>query len=306
MKKVIFCFLACDIYENIRATVETLLDNKTVRRVNLLVAGGCSVQPQDGCGVITIGNIASSDTVKAVANISSEEYTLISTTSKGITFGQNALSRFVRIAADIDAAIVYSDYRQMEWHAAEDGMQAVRSLHPVIDYQEGSIRDDFDFGPVILVKTELLKKYVQENERNNWSFAGLYDMRLYISRIGTVFHINEYLYTVEAQRRVFDESEQQFDYVNPANRDVQMEMEKVATNHLKIIGANIDTCTYKCPDFNEQDFPVEASVIIPVKNREKTILDAITSALSQETSFDYNVIVVDNHSTDATTHLIDE
>ncbi len=306
MKKGIDCFLACDNYENIKATVETLLDNKTVKRVNLLVAGGCSVQPHDGCGAVTIANIASSDTIKAIANISSEEYTLISTTSKGITFGQNALSRFVRIAADIDAAIVYSDYWQMEWHAAEDGMQTVRSPHPVIDYQEGSIRDDFDFGPVILVKTELLKKYVHESEHKNWSFAGLYDMRLFLSRIGTIFHINEYLYTVEAQRRVFDESEQQFDYVNPANRDVQIEMEKVATNHLKIIGANIDTCTYKCPDFYEQDFPVEASVIIPVKNREKTILDAITSALSQETSFDYNVIVVDNHSTDSTTHLIGE
>ena len=138
----------------------------------------------------------------------------------------------------------------------------------------------------------------------DYQYAGLYDLRLYLSRKGEIFHLNEYLYT-EAELDTRKSGEKQFDYVNPRNREVQIEMERACTAHLEKVGAIVDTNFYRQPDFDEQDFACEASVVIPVFNREKTIADAVKSALSQKTNFPYNVIVVNNHSTDSTGEILD-
>ena len=174
----------------------------------------------------------------------------------------------------------------------------------MIDYFPGSIRDDFDFGSLWLFKTSLLHTFAMQAGEHDYQYAGLYALRLFLSRKGQLFHINECLYT-EEELDLRASGVKQFDYVNPRNREVQIEMEHAATAHLAEIGAKIDPSFYRRPDFNEQDFGIEASVVIPVFNREKTILDAVNSALGQKANFKFNVIVVDNHSTDKTTELLD-
>lgn len=223
------------------------------------------------------------------------DYALIVTAPCAIELGQNCLERLVRTAVDTEAAMVYSDY-----YTEND---SVREKHPVIDYQEGSLRDDFDFGPMVLVRADLMHEWASQQDLAEYKGAGLYDLRLFLSRKAPLFHLNELLYTaspIEAGKP----GERQFDYVDPRNRDVQIEMEKACTAHLEKIGARIDAANYMEPDFDEQDFDFEASVIIPVYNREKTIADAVGSALRQKTSFRYNVIVVDNHSTDSTGSIL--
>jgi hypothetical protein len=180
---------------------------------------------------------------------------------------------------------------------------ADRYGHPVIDYQLGSIRDDFDFGSLWLVKTSLLHTFAMQAGEHDYQYAGLYALRLFLSREGQLLHLNEALYKeVELDTRA--SGVKQFDYVNPRNREVQIEMENAATAHLDAIGAKIDSSYYRTPDFSEQEFSVEASVVIPVYNRAKTIADAVNSALQQKTSFKFNVIVVDNHSTDGTSEIL--
>ena len=199
------------------------------------------------------------------------------------------------VAGDTEAAMVYSDRYTME--------QGARKAHPVIDYQEGALRDDFDFGSVWLVRTSLLHQYTSSEQDHDYQYAALYDLRLFLSREGRLLHLNEYLYT-EEERDLRASGEKQFDYVNPRNREVQIEMEKACTAHLKAVNAQVDTSLYNEVDFAEQEFAIEASVVIPVFNREKTIKDAVESALSQKATFKYNVIVVDNHSTDGTSEIL--
>ena len=175
----------------------------------------------------------------------------------------------------------------------------------VIDYQSGSLRDDFDFGSLWCIKAQALADYIAQPDREEYQFAALYDLRLYLSRVGEIFHLNEFLYS-EAELDTRKSGEKQFDYVNPRNREVQIEMEKACTQHLGKVGALIDTTFYRQPDFGEQDFEYEASVIIPVFNREKTVADAVKSALGQKANFKFNVIVVNNHSTDRTGEILDE
>ena len=174
--------------------------------------------------------------------------------------------------------------------------------HPLIDYQLGSVRDDFDFGPLLLMRGDLLRQWARE-QGGDWQYGGLFDLRLFLSRQGELLHLNEYLYTkVEDDLRL--SGEKQFDYVNPANRDVQVEMEQVCTAHLKTIGALVEPSQMLTVDLDEQPFDVEASVVIPVYNRARTIADAVRSALGQQTAFPFNVIVVDNHSTDGTGEIL--
>ena len=229
------------------------------------------------------GRLTSTDSLRQVAEQSQGRYVMLAVKPARLVLGQNCIERMVRAADDTGAAMVYADRRGC----------------PSIDYQLGSVRDDFDFGSLLLLRTELLRQWAAQETLASYQFAGLYDLRLFLSRKGELFHLNEPLYT-EEQTDLRASGEKQFDYVNPQNREVQVEMEKAVTQHLAAIGAKLDAGNYPCPDFNEQDFPVEASVIIPVFNREKTIRDAVESALSQKASFKYNVIVVDNHSTDGT------
>ena len=243
--------------------------------------------------------LPSSDTLRTISAQAKGEYTVVVTKSTRLLLGAGALERMARVADDSGAALVYADRLERK----EDDGKWKEEKHPAIDYQLGAIRDDFDFGPLLLIRTSLLKAWAKEHADTSYQYAGLYDLRLYLSRHGELLHLNEMLYTVEEQDNR-KSGEKQFDYVNPANRAVQIEMEQVATQHLKAIGALIDTTAYADVDFDEQFFPVEASVVIPVYNRVRTIKDAVESALSQETSFPFNVIVVDNHSTDGTSDIL--
>ncbi len=233
----------------------------------------------------------------AVARQSRSAFVALFTKPVQMLLGTGALERMAQAAADTGSAMVYADHRKL----LADGQPP--QPHPLIDYQPGSIRDDFDFGSLLLIRGDLLRQWADEQGTARWRFAGLYDLRLWLSRKGSLLHLNEMLYT-EAETDLRTSGEKQFDYVNPANRDVQVEMEQVATAHLRAIGALVDTQALEEVDYDEQDFPVEASVIIPVYNREKTIADAVKSALSQQTKFSYNVIVVDNHSTDGTGDIL--
>lgn len=243
------------------------------------------------------GNILSSATVVELAEKCEAEYAMLYLSESLINMGLFAEERFHQIADDSRASMVYADY----YEASEDALQP----HPLIEYQEGSLRDDFAFGPVLLVRVSAWREALL-SLKTEYEFAGLYALRLALSRIAPIVHIDEYLYSVkEIDTRA--SGEKIFDYVNPRNRQVQIEMEKACTEHLKVIGA------YLSPVFKEIDwskdsasFAVEASVIIPVRNRVRTIRDAIKSVLAQKTNFNFNLIVIDNHSTDGTTEAIGE
>ena len=299
MRQKIDLFLPCEDLDVAQEALLELHDNKTVQHINLLVSAdfAASHQVPDGCTFIVVDRLESSNTVSSIAENTDADYVIICTKATPIRWGLYALERFLRTADDTGAVMVYSDYYSVQEGKLEK--------HPVIDYQAGSLRDDFDFGSLWLVKAQNLLDYAAQQDRQEYQFAGLYDLRLYLSRVGEIFHINEFLYT-EDELDTRKSGEKQFDYVNPRNREVQIEMEKACTHHLEKVGALVDTNYYRQPDFDEQEFEYEASVIIPVFNREKTIADAVKSALSQKTSFKFNVIVVNNHSTDRTGEILSE
>ena len=299
MRQKIDLFLPCEDQDVAQEALLELHDNKTVQHINLLVSAdfAASHQVPDGCTFIVVDRLESSNTVSSIAENTDADYVIICTKATPIRWGLYALERFLRTADDTGAVMVYSDHYSVQEGKLEK--------HPVIDYQAGSLRDDFDFGSLWLVKAQNLLDYAARQDRQEYQFAGLYDLRLYLSRVGEIFHINEFLYT-EDELDTRKSGEKQFDYVNPRNREVQIEMEKACTHHLEKVGALVDTNYYRQPDFDEQEFEYEASVIIPVFNREKTIADAVKSALSQKTSFKFNVIVVNNHSTDRTGEILSE
>ena len=293
------CFLPCSDLAEIAPTLAQMRECRAVKHINLLVSEefAATHTAPEGCTLIVVDNLRSSVAVSRVAENLDCEYALVYTKTTPLTIGLYAIRRMLRIATETGAEMVYSDH-----YSVENGNTV---NHPVIDYQTGSLRDDFDFGSVLVIKSRSIKEYATENADKDYRFAALYDLRLFLSRKGKIFHINEYLYT-EEESDTRTSGEKQFDYVDPRNRNVQIEMEKAVTEHLKLTGAFIDTSNYETPDFNEQAFDCEASVIIPVRNREKTICDAVDSALAQKTKFKFNVIVVDNHSTDNTTALLRE
>ena len=299
MRQKIDLFLPCEDLDVAQEALLELHDNKTVQHINLLVSAdfAASHQVPDGCTFIVVDRLESSNTVSSIAENTDADYVIICTKATPIRWGLYALERFLRTADDTGAVMVYSDHYSVQKGKLEK--------HPVIDYQAGSLRDDFDFGSLWLVKAQNLLDYAAQQDRQEYQFAGLYDLRLYLSRVGEIFHINEFLYT-EDELDTRKSGEKQFDYVNPRNREVQIEMEKACTHHLEKVGALVDTNYYRLPDFDEQEFEYEASVIIPVFNREKTIADAVKSALCQKTSFKFNVIVVNNHSTDRTGEILSE
>ncbi|MFT3753229.1 MAG: glycosyltransferase family A protein [Paludibacter sp.] len=290
--KQINCFLACNNANETLKTVEQIRQSTFVQAIYLLVKNSTDIQI-DGCQNIEIDSLQSSETIRKIANKSDAAYSLIYTKDSTLELGQFALERFYRIAEDTQAGLVYSDYYEIK--------ESVRSNHPVIDYQEGSLRDDFNFGSVLFYNVACLKKAVEETT-STYQFAGLYNLRLKVSQQAELVHMNEYLYA-EVETDTRKSGEKQFDYVDPKNRAVQVEMEAACTEHLKAIGGYLAP-QFKKIEFNESNFPVEASVIIPIRNRVKTVEDAIKSVLMQKTTFPFNLIIVDNFSTDGTSELI--
>jgi SpoIID/LytB domain protein len=299
MREKIDLFLPCEYIDDAQNALSVLHEYKTVQHIHFLVSADFAAHHQvpEGCTFVITDRLESSNTIVSIAENTDADYVMICTRHTTIGWGNNTLERFLRVADDTDAVMVYADHYKM----VEDKMEK----HPVIDYQSGSLRDDFDFGSLWCIKAQALADYIAQPDREEYQFAALYDLRLYLSRVGEIFHLNEFLYS-EAELDTRKSGEKQFDYVNPRNREVQIEMEKACTQHLSKVGALIDTTFYRQPDFGEQDFEYEASVIIPVFNREKTVADAVKSALGQKANFKFNVIVVNNHSTDRTGEILDE
>ena len=245
------------------------------------------------CQEVTIDSIQSSNSLQKISRCLKTEYLLLLAKPASVSFPSSSLEKFLNMARKSNAGMVYSDF-------GETKSGAIQS-HPTGNYQLGSIRDDFEFGPLLFINSESFKKAARSFQYY-YQLAGLYDLRLKISQSEKILRIPEFLYTVE-EAEFRKPGEKQFDYVNPRNRDVQIEMERAATNHLKKIDAFLKP-PFRQVDFNREQFDYEASIIIPVKNRLKTIGDAVSSALKQKADFPFNIIVVDNHSTDGTTDLL--
>ncbi len=294
MNTTIHCFLPYIDEAQIAVTLDALKACPLVSHITLL-AGNRDAQACKGCDIIYTDYLTSSTTMRAIAQAADADYIALYTNSDSLVPGYFAFERFARIAADSDAGMAYSDY-----YTTADG---IRSNNPVIDYQFGSLRDDFNFGPLLFFTAAYFKAAAAGIEQN-YVAAGLYDLRLRVSRIAPLVHINEYLYNIVSTDNP-KEGERMFDYVDPKNRNVQIEMELACTEHLKEIGGYLEP-NFEDIDFDSVEFANEASVIIPVRNRVRTIRDAIRSVLCQKTDFPYNLIIIDNHSTDGTTEAINE
>jgi len=293
MTNKINCFILCETFEVWEDTLRHLTSVTLVNRIYLF-GRKQPVNLPEKCGYIRTDGRLSTNTIRKIADHSSgAAYALVIIRESKIGFGMLALERFLEVASGTGAGLVYSDFFDL--------VDGKLSAHPVIDYQPGSLRDDFEFGPVLFFNSQALMTAVG-GIGESLEFAGLYQLRLKVSQETLPVRIPEYLYAVEpVDTRV--SGKKMFDYVDPKNRELQVEMEKAVTIHLKEIGGYLAPA-FESISFDETDFPVEASVIIPVLNRERTIADAIQSVLQQETGFDFNLIVVDNHSTDGTSSVI--
>ena len=293
MKKI-DCFIPYAGKEQAEKTVQGLQITGLVGNIHLVTTDS-TLEPLPGCELLVVDMPHSSATMKAIAQKANTEYTLLYTKETTLELGMFALERMMHIAEDSDAGMVYADHYQIA-----GGKQ---TNAPVIDYQFGSLRDDFNFGSVLLFNTSRLKE-AAGRITSEYNFAGLYDLRLKLSQNADLVHINEYLYS-EVENDTRKSGEKIFDYVDPKNRNRQIEMEEACTEHLKEIGGYLEP-EFKQIEFSAGNFEYEASVIIPVRNRIRTIRDAIRSVLSQKTDFKFNLIIIDNHSTDGTTEAIDE
>lgn len=296
MEKLIDCFLIQGEENEIKKTVEGLKSSAAVGHIFLLEREASDKRCVGMDGALKISGLYHSETMKTIAAHSQAPYTLLYLKDKYLDMGLFALERMVKIAQDTGAGMLYADHYQVS-------AKGEQKKCPVIDYQRGSLRDDFDFGSVLLFHTEDLKEAVRLM-KTDYETAGWYDLRLKLSESAELVHVNEYLYAeVETDSRTT--GEKNFDYVDPRNRQSQIEKEQACTEYLKEIGAYLSP-TFSSVTFGAESFAHEASVIIPVRNRIRTIRDAIESALHQQTDFPFNVIVIDNHSTDGTTQAIDE
>lgn len=288
------CFIPFQSAEQAKNTVITLKQSSLSNKIYLLTDNDTK-DKINGCETIGIDSLRSTATIKKIAAKADTDYTLIYTKSADLRLGMFALDRMLQIIKDSDAGFVYADHYQV--------IGEEKKINPLIAYQKGSLRDDFNFGSLILYKTSELKKAVDKMDKE-YKFAGIYDLRLKVSQAANLVHINEYLYT-EIENDTRKSGEKIFDYVDPKNREVQIEMEEACTDHLKKIGGYLAP-KFRKVEFNKFDFEYEASVIIPVRNRIRTIGDAIKSVLNQKTNFKFNLIVIDNYSTDGTTEAIDK
>jgi len=288
------CFIPYESSEQVQQTLHELQNSSIVHQIHLLAMSAVEREKSlPDFPVISVKKITASETIRQIAMTTTADYVLLYLKTLPLQIGYLALERMIQIAENTQAGMLYADsYRVIDGE---------KKLYPLIDYQQGSLRDDFDFGSLLLFRTDALKRATQ-GMSESFEYAGLYDLRLKISQQFSIEHINEYLYSeIEIDCRA--SGEKIFDYVDPKNREVQLEMEHACTNHLKAIGAYLAP-RFEDVHFDKSIFPVEASVIIPVFNRVKTIEDAIQSVLKQKTDFSFNLIIVDNHSTDGTSDII--
>ncbi len=270
----------CFICQQAHETIAALQEEKLVNQVYTLSQAPFSTRA-----------------LQEIAQLAQSKYTLLYIKNLPLKLGFHALERMHTLADDSGATLLFADH----YILTEQGTRRM----PLTDYQLGSIRDDFSMGSVLVVRTSALKAYFEQEALHFYHHAGLYDLRLYLSRILLPVHASEYLYT-EVETDLRKSGEKQFDYVDPRNRARQVEMERAATRHLRAIGAYLGAGEYSNIKFAEQWNGPEASVIIPVRNRQRTIEDAVRSAATQNTDFAYNIIVIDNHSTDGTTELLEQ
>lgn len=289
---MINCFIFPQDIISLQHTVAQFQKSDLVNKIYVLVQQNADIQIE-GIEKIVVDLSGSTQTLRQIAAASNAEFSVVYTKSFALDLGQFALERMSKVARDTAAGMVYADHYQL--------LGDRKSACPVIDYQAGSLRDDFNFGSLLMYNSDMLKKAVSQM-KYDFQFAGWYDLRLRVSQQADLLHINEYLYTdIETDNR--KSGEKQFDYVDPKNRAVQIEMEQACTEHLKEIGGYLAP-SFSPISFGNTHFEMEASVIIPVKNRIKTIGDAVKSVLMQKTSFPFNLIIIDNYSDDGTTDLI--
>jgi hypothetical protein len=294
MENKITCFLPYAGNESTGQTIKSLKSTGLVADI-MIVSAGEPVPEIEGehISFIKSEGFASTAALKMMAGLFETDFVLIYSKQFPLDPGKHSLDRMIQVCESTGAGMVYSDYLEYK----EERLAA----HPLIDYQEGSLRDDFNFGSVMLYRTTVFKIAVSRMSRD-FKHAGLYDLRLKASEANAIIHIPEMLYT-EVEKDTRKSGEKQFDYVDPRNRAVQIEMELACTDHLKVVGGWLKP-EFREIAFDAGRFDYEASVIIPVKNRVRTISDAIKSVLSQKTSFRFNMIVIDNHSTDGTTDIV--
>ena len=282
------------------SSIECFIPSMSAEDISVTVESFSRSDAFTGVTILSGVSLRSTETLRSIAEAVSEKFVLIYTKDLPLEMGMFALDRMLAIAEDTGADMLYADHYKLV--AGSDG-QPQRKRHPLIACQKGAVRDDFDFGSVLVFRTAAFRRAVRAMDAD-YEFGALYDLRL---RMKKIVHVNEYLYTeIETDGR--KSGEKLFDYVDPRNRAVQIEMEKICTAHLKRIGAWLKP-EFKDPDISEfgaREFPVTATVVIPVFNRIRTVKDAVESALNQKCDFPYNVIVVDNHSSDGTTGLLEE
>lgn len=298
MNKTITCFIPYGSENQINKTIRHLQECSTVDRIFLLPTSPVpNLSLPDKCYILPSSAPESVERYKQVALYANTPFTLICTQVQDLEFGYMALERMCDYLSAPQCSMVYADHYKT--------IKGERTPHPVIDHQLGSVRDDFDFGSLLMFRTDYLKRAINEIEaEKEYQHSALYALRLALSRYGELTHIREFLYT-ETEIDLRKSGEKQFDYVDPRNRQVQIEREEVFTRHLKKIGAYLKP-SMMTVDLKEGEFSHEASIIIPVRNRARTINDAIRSVLEQETSFPFNLIIIDNHSTDGTSEIIEQ
>jgi hypothetical protein len=275
-------------------TLQQFADSSLVQSVVVLHDGGYAPR-HPKCFEVMGPRLGAGIALNSIVESCKTDMLLFVAHSQSLQLGQGSLERFATVLRDTGAGMVYADYYEIK--------EGVRSEHPVIEYQEGSLRDGFDFGPIHCFSTNAVKSALKKfGNVPPVEYAGLYDLRLKVSIEHDLFHLQEFLATnLESDLR--KTGEKQFDYVDPRNQAVQKEMEATVTQHLKNVGAYLKP-TFKNVPRSDMRFPVEASVVIPVRNRERTIADAVWSVLQQKVDASFNIIIVDNHSTDGTTDIV--
>ena len=276
-------------------TVDGFVAVGSVGQVYFLCGDSADCSAPQYASLLRVSSLVDTALFKEIARVATSEFVLY-VAKEGVKLpSQKTLQRMLAAMQKENSVMLYADC-----YKVTDG---VREEAPAIDYQCGSLRNDFDFGSLLIFRTSALKEYLAQNPEE-YKYAGFYQLRLALSRLGAFTHFGEFAYE-ECEDDTRKSGEKQFDYVNPAQRDVQVEMEKVCTAHLKEIGGYLRPYKYEDINLADGDFPVEASVVIPVLNRKTTIADAINSVLKQKSTFKFNILVVDNHSTDGTSEIID-